>query len=85
MNKVRGKSVHVKQTSIEKPFLVQETKKFERNKRKSATLVGNSFIFREKMHGIEKTVNDNIKEENNKKEEEINKTQDFNKSKFWKS
>ena len=56
MNKVRGKSVHVKQTSIEKPFLVQETKKFERNKRKSATLVGNSFIFREKMQGIEKKI-----------------------------
>ena len=52
----RGKSVHIKENKIEKEALPQEPPKFIRNKRKSATLTGNIFKFREKLHGIEKKI-----------------------------
>ena len=55
-NKKRGKSVHIKQGSIDKEKLKQENPKFVRNKRKSATLMGNAFKFAEKLHIIEKKI-----------------------------
>ena len=55
-NKKRGKSVHMKQGSMNKEKLKEENSKFERNKRKSATLKGNTFKFAEKLHIIEKKI-----------------------------
>ena len=55
-NKKRGKSVHIKQGAIDKEKLKRENPKFVRNKRKSATLMGNAFKFAEKLHIIEKKI-----------------------------
>ena len=49
-DKKRGKSFHLKQNSI------NQTNKFVRNKRKSATLLGNSFKFTDRLHGLEKSI-----------------------------
>ena len=55
-NKRRGKSVHIKQDSIQNENNINPGHKFIRNKRKSATLFGNSFKFTEKLHGLEKNI-----------------------------
>jgi hypothetical protein len=49
-DKKRGKSFHLKQNSI------NQTNKFVRNKRKSATLLGNSFKFKDRLHGLDKSI-----------------------------
>jgi calcium-dependent protein kinase len=55
--KKRGKSVHIKPGSILKENSNNiNGHKFIRNKRKSATLFGNSFKFTERLHGLEKTI-----------------------------
>ena len=55
-NKRRGKSVHIKQDSVQNENNINPGHKFIRNKRKSATLFGNSFKFTEKLHGLEKNI-----------------------------
>ena len=56
INKRRGKSVHIKQDSIQNENNINPGHKFIRNKRKSATLFGNTFKFKEKLHGLEKNI-----------------------------
>ena len=58
-NKKRGKSVHIKQGTMDKENLKikpEINNKFVRNKRKSATLMANAFKFAEKLHLIEKKI-----------------------------
>jgi len=55
-NKNRGKTVHIKPGSIEKEDLKPGKPKFIRNKRKSATLMGNAIRLSEKLQGIEKRI-----------------------------
>ena len=54
--KRRGKSVHVKKNSISKEVIHKELPKFTRNRKKSATLMGNAFKFAEKLHMMEKKI-----------------------------
>ena len=58
-NKKRGKSVHMKQGTLDKEKLKikpDNNPKFVRNKRKSATLMANAFKFSEKLHLMEKKI-----------------------------
>ena len=55
-NKKRGKTVHIKPGTIEKEDLKPGKPKFIRNKRKSATLMGNAVRLSEKLQGIEKRI-----------------------------
>ena len=55
-NKNRGKTVHIKPETIEKEDLKPGKPKFIKNKRKSATLIGNVFKLSERLQGIEKGI-----------------------------
>ena len=55
-DKKRGKSFHMKQDLILKETNINQTHKFVRNKRKSATLLANSFKFTDRLHGLEKNI-----------------------------